>query len=65
MRVMMMMMKMFVFMEIYISCSLLEMECSNNELFLGVVVGGGVLFVRVVCVDGGGGIVGIFLYVYG
>lgn len=64
MRVMMMMMKMFVFMVIYISCSLLEMECSNNELFLGV-VGGGVLFVGVVCVDGGGGNVGIFLYVYG
>lgn len=49
---------------IHISCSLSEMERSNNESSLGV-AGGGVLPVGVVCVDGGGGSVGISIQAHG
>lgn len=43
---------------IHISCSLSERDPSNNESSLGV-TGGGVLPVMVVCMDDGGGTVGI------
>lgn len=49
---------------IHISCSLSEMERSNKESSLGV-AGGGVLPVGTVCVDGGGGTVGISVHVHG
>lgn len=49
---------------IHISCSLSEMERSNNESSLGV-AGGGVLPVETVCVDGGGGTVMISVHVHG
>lgn len=64
MRAMMMTTKTPVPTEIHISCSLSEMERSNNESSLGV-AGGGVLPVGVVCLDGGGGTVGISLHVHG
>lgn len=49
---------------IHISCSLSEMERSNNESSLGV-AGGGVLSVGTVCLDGWGGTVGISVHVHG